>query len=78
VASVVDDQHESETGPDIEDALSDASGDMVKTPTEDDSTTGSATSQEGPSTSAGAAGDDVLDDAASDTVKSPGAGGDAA
>jgi hypothetical protein len=71
VASVVDDQHESGTGPDVDDAMSDASGDMVKTPAEENPT------PEGPARTGGSDGDDVLDDAASDTVKSPGAGDDA-
>ena len=75
---MVDDQHESETGPDVDEALSDAAGDMAKTPAQEDPTTGSATAPEGPGTTGGADGDDAFDDAASDTVKSPGAGGDAA
>jgi hypothetical protein len=74
VATVVDDQHESETGPDVDEALSDAAGDMAKTPAEEDPTT----APEGPGTTGGADGDAAFDDAASDTVKSPGAGGDAA
>jgi hypothetical protein len=77
VASVVDDQHESGTGPDVDDAMSDASGDMVKTPAEEDPTSDAATTPEGPARTGGSDGDDVLDDAASDTVKSPGAGDDA-
>jgi hypothetical protein len=78
VASVVDDQHESETGPDVDDAMSDAAGDMAKTPAGEDPATGSATAPQGPGTTDGGDGDDAFDDAAADTVKSPGAGGDAA
>ena len=71
---MVDDQHESEASADVDEAMIDASGDMAKTPAEEDPTTESATSPEGPGTTGG----DALDDAAADTVKSPGAGDDAA
>ena len=58
--------------------MSDAAGDMAKTPAEEDPTTESASAPEGPGTTGGAGGDDAFDDAAADTVKSPGAGDDAA
>jgi len=74
---MVDDQHESEaeeTRPSVDEALSDAAGDVAKTPSEDDPTSGGAT---GADTTGTSGGDDAVDDAASDTTKTPGAADDA-
>jgi len=75
VAHVVDDQHESaadDTHPSVDEAMSDASGDMAKTPSEDDPTSEAVVGEAG----AGAgvtegSADDAMSDAASDTEKSP-------
>ena len=70
---MVDDQHESEaeeTRPSVDDAMSDASGDMAKTPSEDD-----PTAEAVPGASLTDAGeqddDDELSDVTSDVAKSP-------
>ena len=59
---MVDGQHESEPAPDVDEAMIDASGDMAKTPPEEDPPPEPVY----PSTADAEVGDD-----ASDTVKSP-------
>ena len=74
---MVDDQHESEAEeprPSVDEAMSDASGDTAKTPSEDDPTSEGG----GAPASTGTVGDDdPTSDAVSDMVKSPDAEDDA-
>jgi len=73
---MVDDQHESEAEerrPSVDEALSDASGDMAKTPSEDEPASGTADA----GTTGASAGDDAIGDVASDTAKTPDAEDDA-
>ncbi len=70
---MVDDQHESaadDTHPSVDEAMSDASGDMAKTPGEDDPTSEAVVGEAGAGETEGSAGD-AISDAASDTAKSP-------
>ncbi len=70
---MVDDQHESaadDTHPSVDEAMSDASGDMAKTPSEDDPTSEAVVGEAGAGETEGSAGD-AISDAASDTARSP-------
>ena len=77
---MVDDQHESEaeeTRPSVDDAMSDASGDMAKTPSEDDPTADAVPGASLTDAGESSADDDELSDVTSDVAKSPDARDDA-
>ena len=77
---MVDGQHESEaeeTRPSVDEAMSDASGDMAKTPSEDDATSDAVTGAADAGTTGAGSGDDAMSDVTADTAKTPDAEDDA-
>ena len=71
---MVDDQHESEaeeTRPSVDDAMSEVSGDMAKTPSEDDPTGEAVPGASLTDASERPVDDDEASDATSDVAKSP-------